>query len=319
MTETGKSKRPVFTEAGHPPVRTAPPVADCDVSVVVVTWNREEPLRRCLESLAAQSFPHDRMEVVLVDVSDPPVRGVVAEFANRLCLRHEVFSNQGVAINRNHGARVAGGRWLAFIDDDCVADSEWLTELMREARDDHRALVGGRITIAPGAGLWAIVGQVVLDVVHAHFNPSSGPVTFLPGGCILGSRERFLALEGLDARFGLLGAEDRDLCDRWRESGGFLSYCPGAVVLHDHRTTLRGFVRQQFNFGRGACRYRALQRQRARQAAPVRRLAAAPLRSLLREPLQKLPFWRALQVRLSVPVWRLAYASGFLWQRLTEG
>lgn len=319
MTEHGQNERPISTDAGHPPVRTDPAAGDCDVSVIVVTWNREEPLRRCLESLAAQSFPRDRMEVVLVDVSDSPNLGVVTEFASRLHLRHEVFSNHGVAINRNHGARVAGGRWLAFIDDDCVADSEWLTELMREARGDHRALVGGRITIAPGAGLWATVGQVVLEVVHAHFNPSSGPVTFLPGGCILASRERFLTLEGLDSRFGLLGAEDRDLCDRWRESGGFLSYCPGAVVLHDHRNTLRGFVRQQFNFGRGACRYRALKCQRTRQSAPIRRAAAVPLRSLLREPLQKLPFWRAWQVRLSVPVWRLAYASGFLWQRLTKG
>jgi len=320
MTDISQRERSAPSDgvAGRLLLQTTAVSGGCDVSVVVLTWNREVALRRCLDSLAAQSFPRERMEVVLVDVSDLPVHGLVEEFAGRLQMRHVVFSNQGVAGNRNHGASVAAGRWLAFLDDDCVADSEWLSELMSEAHDDHRTLVGGRITIASDAGLWATVGQVVLEVVHAHFNPSSGPVTFLPGGCILASRERFLALEGLDSRFGLLGAEDRDLCDRWREAGGDMAYCPSAVVLHDHRTTLRGFVRQQFNFGRGACRYRALLRQRTRESSPIGRTDSGRLHSLLREPLRKLPLWRSWQVRLLVPVWRLAYTSGFLWQTLID-
>ena len=320
MTDISQRERSAPSDgvAGRLLLQTTAVSRGCDVSVVVLTWNREVALRRCLDSLAAQSFPRERMEVVLVDVSDLPVHGLVEEFAGRLQMRHVVFFNQGVAGNRNHGASVAAGRWLAFLDDDCVADSEWLSELMSEAHDDHRTLVGGRITIASDAGLWATVGQVVLEVVHAHFNPSSGPVTFLPGGCILASRERFLALEGLDSRFGLLGAEDRDLCDRWREAGGFLAYCHSAVVRHDHRTTLRGFVRQQFNFGRGACRYRALRRQRPRESSPIGRTDSERLHSLLREPLRKLPLWRSWQVRLSVPVWRLAYTSGFLWQTLID-
>ena len=72
-----------------------------------------------------------------------------------------------------------------------------------------------------------------------------------------------------------------------------MAYCPSAVVLHDHRTTLRGFVRQQFNFGRGACRYRALRRQRTRESSPIGRTGSGRLHSLLREPLRKLPLWLA--------------------------
>jgi GT2 family glycosyltransferase len=269
-----------------------------------------------MESLSAQSFPRNLTEVVLVDVSDTPVGGVVADYAGRLHIRHVVTRNLGCAANRNHGAMPSRGRWLAFIDDDCVAAADWLAELVKASHADPRFMVGGRITIAEDANAWAALGQVVTEVVHASCNPSAGEVTFLPGGCILVARDGFLARGGLESRFGLLGAEDRDFCDRWRESGGVLSYCPSAVVRHDHRSTLRGFVRQQFNYGRGEARKQAILRQRTAGSPKHEPSQSRRLRDLIREPLRKLSAARRWQVMLSIPIWLVSYFAGIAWQRL---
>lgn len=319
MPDDGQSERPASASAGTPAPHTPPATGIRDVSVVIVTWNREAALRRCLDSLTGQSFPRDRMEVVLVDVSDTPSRGIVAEYVERLRIKHVVASNLGCAVNRNVGAMHARHRWLAFIDDDCVAADDWLTELVEASLDDPRVMVGGRITIAADANVWAVLGQVVTEVVHATCNPSGGKATFLPGGCILVDRLGFLAAGGLEASFGLLGAEDRDFCDRWRRRGGELSYCASAVVRHDHRSTLWGFVRQQFNYGRGEWRRQLLLRQ-ATPAGPDE--AVAPprrLRELLRDPLCELSPARRWQVLLFVPIWLSSYCAGIVWQRAVGG
>jgi cellulose synthase/poly-beta-1,6-N-acetylglucosamine synthase-like glycosyltransferase len=65
-------------------------------SVIVMTFNRPEPLRRCLESLASQTLPSDQFEVVLVDASNVPVVDVVAEFSGPLRLVHLPGPNLGV-------------------------------------------------------------------------------------------------------------------------------------------------------------------------------------------------------------------------------
>ena len=72
-------------------------------SVIVMTFNRPEPLRRCLESLASQSLPSDQFEVVLVDASNVPVVDVVAAFFGRLRLVHLPGPNLGVAGNAQTG------------------------------------------------------------------------------------------------------------------------------------------------------------------------------------------------------------------------
>lgn len=86
------------------PATHVPGMKGVTFSVIVMTFNRPEPLRRCLESLASQTLPSDQFEVVLVDASNVPVVDVVAEFSGPLRLVHLPGPNLGVAGNRNRGA-----------------------------------------------------------------------------------------------------------------------------------------------------------------------------------------------------------------------
>lgn len=91
------------------------------VSLVVVTRNRPEPLRRLMESLSHQTFRS--MEVILVDQSDSEQRGRVRELVQScgqaLPLRLIEDSGTGLSRGRNLGLRTIRGEIIGFPDDDC--------------------------------------------------------------------------------------------------------------------------------------------------------------------------------------------------------
>ena len=85
------------------------------LSVIIPTFNRADCIGRTIDSVLAQSLPAD--EVIVVDdgsVDETP--SVVARHGARV--RYVRQANAGVAAARNHGARLAGGHWIAFVDSD---------------------------------------------------------------------------------------------------------------------------------------------------------------------------------------------------------
>lgn len=295
------------------PERVAP-----GASVVVMTYNRPDSLRRCLVSLAAQTFDPLAFEVVVIDVSSPPVNEVLAPFQEQLCLVHQRAANLGVAANRNLGARVARGDLLVFLDDDCVASPTWLAGLVEKVRGDMFTLAGARTVHPEPATGPAAAGQVINDVVDKFFNPPEGTPRFLPGLNFAVDRSRYLALGGCDPGFGFLAAEDRDFVDRWRRAGGSLALIQGAQVRHEHRSTWCGFARQYFNYGRGAWHYHRLRRQRkhGQMWQDARLHAGLPIR--LVEPISQVPPQLRIQTILLIVVWQLANLTGYAWQGLLD-
>lgn len=287
-------------------------------SVVTMTFNRPAALRRCLASLATQTLPSHDFEVVVVDVSTPPVTSVLAEFTAQLQLVHCIAANAGVAANRNAGVERARGSVLAFLDDDCCADPSWLSQLVHTIEQHPRTLAAAPVVHDAPYSAVATAGQVITEAVHRFYNPPDAPSRFLPGLNFALRRDQYLALGGCDASYGLLAAEDRDFADRWRAAGGTLQLCGDTNVHHDHRSTLPGFVRQYVNYGRGAWRYHQRRRQRrtGRMTDDVRLHTELPRH--LRGPLGRLPLAMRVQTVLLLGVWQLANAAGFAWQAIVE-
>ena len=99
---------------------------------MIPSFDRPERLRECLESLVAQRFPKDRFEVVVVDDGGSvPAETVAVAYARRLSVAVCRQERGGPAAARNTGVLRARGRYIAFMDDDCRADPEWLHELER--------------------------------------------------------------------------------------------------------------------------------------------------------------------------------------------
>lgn len=116
------------------------------VSVIIATYNRAEFLRETLHALTLQTRPPDQLVVVDNNSSDHTC-AVVEQFSELLPLTYVFEPQQGVAFARNRGIRHAAGEIIAFTDDDCIPDPQWLEYLeLPFIRDPSIGLVGGRIS-----------------------------------------------------------------------------------------------------------------------------------------------------------------------------
>lgn len=242
-------------------------MADPLVSVVVPTFNRAASLRRLVAALGDVQVPAGGVEVVVVDdgssdgtadvvcVAGPPFR----------YLRQE---NSGPAAARNRGWKAARGRIVAFTDDDTVPDRRWLVDLVQwfEAHP-AAAAVGGTIRpLHPGF----LADFVQLDRLVGHGEDERG-VRFLVTANAAFRRWSLELVGGFDEGFPFAAAEDTDLSFRLRAAGVALHTCPGAVVLHDHRTPLTELMKTYFKHGRG---FEALARNHPGMGTgPARRIA----------------------------------------------
>lgn len=96
------------------------------VSVVVTTRNRENDLKHCLGSLACQLEIIDELIVIDNNSSDGTAR-VVENFSKAVNFKVHYVKHTKVGYPHvyNRGLREAKGDWVAFIDDDCIADPNW--------------------------------------------------------------------------------------------------------------------------------------------------------------------------------------------------
>ena len=109
------------TVSGNPPGGKLPLV-----SVIIPAFNAVRFLPRALESVAAQGYPADRIETIVIDDGSTDDTLLLARSFRGQMPALQVFSqpNQGVAAARNLAITVSSGELIAFLD----ADDRWLPD-----------------------------------------------------------------------------------------------------------------------------------------------------------------------------------------------
>lgn len=118
------------------------------VSVVICTQNRKEYLKNySLRSVLEQSYPDYEVIIVLDasnDGSEEFLRGYKDSTGRLRIIKNSVA--EGIAYARNIGAYHSRGRIIAFTDDDCLVDKNWLTELVAAYLNDEALMAVGGFT-----------------------------------------------------------------------------------------------------------------------------------------------------------------------------
>jgi len=288
------------------------------ISVVIPTFNRPAALARCLASLCRQTCPKARFEVIVVDDGGPqPAAGVVSGFEKRLDVRCVFQPHRGPAAARNRGAALARGRFVAFIDDDCIASKRWLERLcLRFEKSPQAAAVGGRVVNLLSANAYAEASQLLVDRLRRHLSRGNGHCGFVTSNNLAVDRRFFWDLGGFDESFKRAAGEDRDLCDRWGAARAGLIFAPEARVYHAHRLTLRSFMRQHFNYGCGARQFRRKKAARCPRCSRFEPLSFYT--GIVRQALQRRGGSGRFHLAVLTAASQAANGCGYLWQVINE-
>jgi capsular polysaccharide biosynthesis protein/glycosyltransferase involved in cell wall biosynthesis len=165
-------------------------------SVIIPTYIRPNQLIKCLEALLQQSLQKKEYEIIVVDNDSSGSAEEVVRKTNARGhrVRYQRRTSNNVSEARNLGARLAGGKWLAFVDDDCVAPVLWLERAKRLIHKNRgKMMVLGGDYLLPGKGLAPeyLSGTVKLL-----------PGTYLPEGNLFMPRKLYLAFGGMNPELG---------------------------------------------------------------------------------------------------------------------
>jgi glucosyl-dolichyl phosphate glucuronosyltransferase len=217
-----------------------------NITLILCTYNRCQSLATALESVADSQLPDSvSWEVLVVDNnSKDETRNVVENLSQRHPgrFRYLFETQQGKSNALNAGIREARGEILAFMDDDVIADAQWLQNLTAVFLNADVAGAGGRVlperNFAPPVwlslkGRYALAPLAIFDL-----GPEPGELTEAPFGTNMAyRREVFERLGGFRTDLGPrpgseARGEDTDFGDRALASGQRLWYEPSAIVYH---------------------------------------------------------------------------------------
>lgn len=255
-----------------------------DATLIVVSYNKLPYTRLCLEGMVA-CVPRPRQIIVVDNGSTDGSREFLAGDFFRQCRNHSVDytllnneENLGACTARNQALGMAGGKYLAFADNDlAVRTRSWLAVLAARLESSPRiGIVGPKlvfpfppyaiecagVAISPsgrvqyrGRGEQSCGTQARCHAAADEGGGSPRPpwetpsaVQCLISACWLMKRAVYEEVGGLDEVFNPAQYEDFDFCYRAREAGWEVWYEPAAEMYHYENTTTAGSPDLNFRY-----------------------------------------------------------------------
>lgn len=273
------------------------------VSVIIPHFNDLVGLGSCLDGLRRQTWPADRLEIVVADNNS--ACGIEAVRAAAAGCRVVPAPVQGAGPARNAAIAEARGDILALIDSDCLPDPRWIEEGVAALRGFD--FIGGQVVTTatePAAPLPVEAFEIVFNFDFRHYIED---LRFTGTGNMFVWRKVFASV----GPFRSVVSEDVEWSHRAGNAGFRIGYAERAVVMHPAR---RDWESLQRRWARMTEERAALERERS--GWPLRwviKALAMPLSvpphavRVLRHP--RLPGWRARLAAIGIlarlRLWRM--------------
>jgi len=241
-----------------------------EVSICVATYLRPEGLKRLLRSLAGLAPGTPEFEVIVVDndIRRSAEQIVKSAIDDGMRVRYLCEPVRSISRARNRGVSASSGDFVAFLDDDESAASDWLLNL-------HRGLTEAGADAAFGAVISRFGSVPPRWIDELGFFTDGTPATgtelawhdTTTGNALVPQRALDSLVDLFDEELGMEGGEDVDLFARLAENGGRLIGVDNAIVFEDiprSRLTRRWMVRRYLRNG-GTLQRIVCRRQTRRQ------------------------------------------------------
>lgn len=225
-----------------------------DLSVIIVTWNSQDWIQRCLRSVYAQTSDL-KLEVIVVDnaSTDKTVQYIMNEFHDVSVVQNR--DNIGFSAAVNQGIRASTGRYMCWLNPDTEILDRALEQLVEIAdRDTSIGIIAPQLHNEDGSTQASIRRfpkvsdqALIMLKLHALWPDAKSLSRYLArdfdytrrqdaeqvmGACMLVRRELVDAIGPLDTKF-FIWFEDVDFCFRTKRDTQYrIVYEPTAHVVH---------------------------------------------------------------------------------------
>lgn len=218
-------------------------------SIIIPVYNRPDELKELLDSVAGQ-LCRDFEVLIVEDGSEVKSEFLTFQYEQQFPINYIYQSNQGPGPARNTGAQQAKGRWLIFLDSDCILPADYLSIISKEVESEDFDCFGGPDKPHPDFNtIQKAIGYAMSSVLTTGGirGAKENLDIFYPRSYNLGVRNSvFNALKGFtNMRFG----EDLDFSMRLLKKGYSTRLIKEAFVFHKRRNNFRSFFKQVFNSG----------------------------------------------------------------------
>ena len=287
------------------------------IAVLVCTYRRPPMLTRLLDQVTAIQAASPDLDVSFVVVDDDPASSaapaVEAYRARVDALRVDYVELGSQDISKARNAAIERGLqradWLAFIDDDCSPELDWLHEMARIQRCTDADIVtsGVRYFVQPGSPPW-LAEQGFLDLINVYADAS------VPAwGCMANVMlRRSWFAEHPDVRFddtfGKTGGEDMTFLRLAIDRGANMRWAAGAHVAEElppARANMRYLLYRRYWLGNNNVMIHLRNRwmTRARMAVRVARKWVCWVAALVVDPMRRRPFHGRQRAAVAAEIW----------------
>lgn len=211
------------------------------ISLIIATKDRPKSLQICLDSILSGVKKPD--EIIIVDQSrhHPKITRSKIPTNNSIDIKICHPKQIGASFARNIGSQLAGGKIIAFIDDDCTVDKNWISQISRifSNRNEVKGVFGQVLPYRPQDNLGlqcpSIANQKINKPIYLDLK------TIKKWGWFSSSSNMALRKEiALKYPFSLVlgpgalirGSEDFELCYRLLRNQELILYDPRLIIYH---------------------------------------------------------------------------------------
>jgi succinoglycan biosynthesis protein ExoA len=224
------------------------------VTIIVPIHNEAAHIEACLDSLLAQDYPEDRLEILIVDgMSNDGTQAKVERFVNS-GRRIRLIKNPDriMAAGLNRGIDVAAGEVVGVISGHSMVERDYVRKSVENLRRTGAWSTGGAIqrhtdTLtqqAIASATSSVIG--VGDAMHNYATTAGWVESVFPG---MWPRRVFDSVGHFDTRMHF--NEDNELSLRIRMAGGRIWYDPDVRVRYVPRASFAGLFTQYRRYARG--------------------------------------------------------------------
>ncbi len=219
---------------------------NCDLSIVIVSWNARDLLLQCLQSVA-DTLGDLSAEIIVVDNASTDGTAVAVEKAFRRVKVISISPNRGFAVGNNVGIRASTGRYVMLLNSDTLVPAGALAGLVEfmEGHPDVGA-AGPRLLQSNGKPQPFAFGNdptpgylvrrglfrgLLRRAMHDWNTDQVQMVNWVSGACLLARRKAIEQAGPLDENI-FMYFEDNDWCLRIRQAGWKVCYNPQVEIIH---------------------------------------------------------------------------------------